>query len=191
MGVKYRGFMCGAREYSDTIEIPGQEAKDQAWEKCGDTKVSQIWSKCFYGVYYHIIDFCLVLESFRGGSFSPNTVPSDFIAVSSYCLVGSQVLASMQKKPILEELLVYGFGTKAGVNQAQTMIEAKRVQVPKNPVSCPESGRTSILAFQFPPVKSHMLFNSPNGDSEPGQPAKLHVYWIIVYYAIYILFKYG
>lgn len=55
---------------------------------------------------------------------------------------------------------------------------------------CPESETTSILAFQFPPVKSYTLLNSQNRNSDSAQPEELQVYLVIIYYAMYILFKY-
>ena len=62
------------------------------------------------------------------------------------------------------------------------------IEAANSPVSFSVSGVTSILAFQFPPVHSQLLFSSQNGDSDHGQPAKLLIiHCTIIYYAIYVL----
>lgn len=136
--------------------------------------------KVFHGIYCCVIDLGLVLESFKGGSFLLNCAFRLYSC--QFAWIGSQVLPSMQKKPILEGLLVYRIG-KPGETQDQTMI----IEAANSPVSFSVSGMTSILAFQFPPVQSQMLFSSQNGDSDHGQPAKLLIHCIIIYYAIYVL----
>ena len=143
--------------------------------------VSQVWSKCFHDIYCCVIDLGPVLESFKGGSFLLNCAFRLYSC--QFAWTGTQVLPFMQKKPILEGLLVYRIGGKPGETQDQTMmIEAASI-----PVSCSESGTTRILAFQFPPVQSQLLFSSQNGDSDHGQPAKLVIHCIIIYYAINVL----
>ena len=166
----------------------------QIWQKILDRKqkikagrnvvvcsVSQVWSKCFHDIYCCVIDLGLLLESFKGGSFLLNCAFR--LCSCQFAWISSQVLPSMQKKPILEGLLVYRIGGKPGESQDQTMM----IEAASSPVSCSESGTARILAFQFPPVQSQMLFSSRNGDSDHGQPAKLLIHCIIIYYAIYVL----
>ena len=115
----------------------------------------------------------------RGGSISPRCCAFKLYSCQQL-LPGSQVLASMPKKPILEGLLVSRITGEAGENQARKMIEARRV-CSQEPSFCPESGKTSILAFQFDLVKSHTLFSPQGGIHTLGsQKNYIHAFCLLV-----------
>lgn len=130
--------------------------------------------KVFHDIYCCVIDLGLVLESFKGSSFLLNCAFRLYSC--QFAWIGSQVLPSIQKKPILEELLLYRIGGKPGETQDQTMmIEAASI-----PVSCSDLDRILALSVSSCPKSIVVQFPKWGFRSWAASKASYTLYYYIL-----------